>query len=229
MKHKPISGRFPVVFLLVLWAALSSSAVPARSGPLRCVGGPKNLAACDPGNPDCPGGVCGGATAPVVGAGLVAFHDPALTRPVEGAMLDCETIYFVATLNYVAEPLKNVVGAAFEGGVWTLTLPGGALVDLTPPHGVPCIGGPNDGREPASRGGCVEAPTSLVSEPVAYKVDPAHVVNGSITAFEKYGDGDLGNPESARSLLGDVDSPGISTGLALRIKVVSCAGSSPEP
>jgi len=124
---------------------------------------------------------------------------------------ECETVYVRATLARGLSPND----AAFEQGTWTITLPDLTIVDVTPPGGIPCVGGTSDDpTPPGGRGQCSGSPNYIDSPLIPYQVKPADVVGGSVI-FRT----DL---TGAYAHLGDNDAPGVVIGAPSSIAVETC-------
>src|SRR5438445_7937340 len=88
----------------------------------------------------------------------------------------CETIVYEATLSKPNDPLV----CAFEAGRVFIVTPDGVSHDVTPPNGIPCVGG-TDGVI------CDPTVTSVSTQKQTYVVNPANAIMGQRPASVNYG------------------------------------------
>lgn len=163
-----------------------------------------------------------GSSATGVGISLTALIDtnmppdgigdtPVAARPTGLQVLAGETVYYVATLSPLAQPPN----AAFQGGTWTITLPDGTVVPVTPVGGVPCIGGTtDDGAAPGGRGDCAPTVPSVTSVQVPYVVDCGDAGENGLTAMTSL--------SGAFAHIGVNDTAGVGAMTPFTLECLSC-------
>jgi hypothetical protein len=127
------------------------------------------------------------AVCEVVGVSIVleAYRADRVTRiSLTETVTDCEEICFRSVLS---KPLPSQgspdLVCAFEDGMLSITTPDGAEHDVTPPAGIPCVGGKNLAE------GCNPATMSVTSDFQCYVVTTEQAAAGAITISTAYVDG----------------------------------------
>jgi hypothetical protein len=102
------------------------------------------------------------STSTGVSISLTAFRADQVTPIGGGAINECETIYYQATLAPAAG------AAAIESGTLTIQTPDLVNHDVTPATGIPCLGGTFNDPNSATVGQCAGSAPSLTSAMVQY-------------------------------------------------------------
>ena len=153
-----------------------------------------------------------GSSASGISVTMTAFRNDGTTPVLPGSLNSCETIQYRAVLAWAGQG-----NAAFEGGSWSITTPDGVVHDVTPPTGVPCIGGTFDDPDSVTngdRGLCFGSASSIDSRLVTYMVSPGDVISGSVTARTDYID--------AWSHIDTADSFGVGGNTPFPLNVGEC-------
>src|SRR5437867_418804 len=133
---------------------------------------------------------------------------------LDDTVTECETVCFQGVLSRTSSNRD----CAFENGLLRIRLPNGDVKDVTPPRGIPCIGGTvDDTTLPRPMGDCGNGLTSFVSDFACYAVRRQDVVNGVIPLRIEYSGG-LGHV-SANNVPGLVNG-----GTDFQLGVHFCAG-----
>ncbi len=128
---------------------------------------------------------------------------------------ECETVCFRTVLSKPIPSAGPDRTCAFEAGTLTITTPDGVTHDVTPPTGVPCLGG-TDVSE-----GCVPGVTSVTSDFQCYMVREQDIMDATLDVDTGYADG--------TSHSTDDDLPGfVTAGTMLNLEVEFCDEAAPD-
>jgi len=140
-----------------------------------------------------------GCTPAPVAIDMRVFRGDGVTNVI-GGVSECESVFYQVSVH------KSSAGScAFEGGAFTMTLPNGTSVVVSP--SVPCVGGTLSPCDPST--------VNVTSGLIPYTVSLADVVGGLITATATYSGGVLHD--------GEVDTPLGSFPMQKKTSVLLCA------
>jgi hypothetical protein len=128
---------------------------------------------------------------------------------------ECETVCFRTVLSKPIPSSGMDRICAFEAGTLTITTPDGVTHDVTPPTGIPCLGGTDTSV------GCVPGVRTVASDFQCYMVREQDIVDSMLDVDTDYVDG--------TSHSTDEDIPGfVSAGTMLNLEVEECDDAAPD-